>query len=112
MCTSVDASFSEACRVLFRSPGQNDAAKIVRYVIWFTYRRITRSYSVRTGTGVNTMTRTLWSRKSFAFIAAMLILACVGVLARSKPFPNSGLSAEWQCSKTAGLLVTCTKNHA
>ena len=58
------------------------------------------------------MTRTLWSRKSFTFIAAMLILAYVGVLARSKPFPNSGLSAEWQCSKTAGILVTCTKNHA
>ena len=58
------------------------------------------------------MNRTLWSRKSFAFIAAMLILTCVAVLARSKPFPDSGLSAEWKCSKTAGFLVTCTKDHA
>ena len=58
------------------------------------------------------MTCTLWSRKTFAFIAAILILACVAILARSKPFPDSGLSAEWQCSKTAGILVTCTKNHA
>jgi hypothetical protein len=58
------------------------------------------------------MPHTLWSRKSLAFIAAMLILGCVAVLARSKPFPNSGLSAEWQCSKTAGILITCTKNHA
>jgi hypothetical protein len=58
------------------------------------------------------MNRTLWSRKSLAFIAAMLILTCAAVLARSKPFPDSGLSAEWQCSKTAGILVTCTKKDA
>jgi hypothetical protein len=58
------------------------------------------------------MNRTLWSRKSIAFVAATLILACVAILARSKPFPDSGLSAEWQCSKTAGVLITCTKKPA
>ena len=58
------------------------------------------------------MTRTLWSRKNFAFLVAMLTLASVVGLMRPKPVFNSGLSAEWQCQKTAGILMTCVKNHA
>jgi hypothetical protein len=57
------------------------------------------------------MIRTVWSRKKFALIITMVTLACAAGLMRPKPFHNSGLSADWQCSKTAGILITCTKNH-
>jgi hypothetical protein len=51
-----------------------------------------------------------------ARIAAIVTLACVAVFlsigfTRPKPFIDSGLSAEWQCSKTAGILVVCTRNR-
>jgi hypothetical protein len=58
--------------------------------------------------GDETMIRLQWSRKIFTIVAAMIVLAGVAELMRPKPFSASGLSPQWQCSKTAGFLVTCT----
>jgi hypothetical protein len=58
--------------------------------------------------GDETMIRLHWSQKIFAIVAAMIVLAGVAGLMRPKPFSDSGLSPQWQCSKTAGFLVTCT----
>jgi hypothetical protein len=32
-------------------------------------------------------------------------------LVHSKPTFNAALGAEWQCSKTAGMVTVCTKVH-
>jgi hypothetical protein len=61
------------------------------------------------------MTRTLWTRKSIVFIVAILVLAgSAAVLSVSlthpTPFASAVLSAQWQCTKTAGILTVCTKN--
>lgn len=57
------------------------------------------------------MIRIQWSRKIFTIAAAIIVLAGIAGLMRPKPFSDSGLSAQWQCSKTAGFLVTCTPQH-
>jgi hypothetical protein len=57
------------------------------------------------------MIRIHWSRKIFTIAVAMIVLAGVAALMRPKPFSDSGLSAQWQCSKTAGFLVTCTQQR-
>ena len=54
----------------------------------------------------------LWFRKGLALIAAMVAFASLAGLIRPKPVSNSELGAEWQCTKTAGFLITCTKNRA
>ena len=54
------------------------------------------------------MIRIQWSRKIVTLAIAMIVLAGAAELVRPRPFANSGLSAQWQCSKTAGFLVTCT----
>jgi hypothetical protein len=54
------------------------------------------------------MIRIQWSRKLFTIAATLIVLAGVAGLMHPKPFSDSGLSAQWQCSKTAGFLVTCT----
>jgi hypothetical protein len=59
-----------------------------------------------------TMIRIQWSRKMFTIAAAMIVLAGVAGMMRPKPFSDSGLSAQWQCSKTAGFLVTCTHQRS
>ena len=53
------------------------------------------------------MTWTLWTRQEIALIAAILTLACVAALlsvklTRPKPFASAALSAQWQCTTTAG----------
>jgi hypothetical protein len=57
-----------------------------------------------------------WSREQIALVA-IVTLVCVAALFSvgligPKPVANSGLSTEWQCSKTGGILTVCTKNHA
>ena len=54
------------------------------------------------------MTRIRLSHK-IALAVAVLTLACVGGLARPKPFVDAAMGTEWQCSRTAGLVVSCTK---
>ncbi|MDB5605476.1 MAG: hypothetical protein JWP25_2376 [Bradyrhizobium sp.] len=61
------------------------------------------------------MTWTFWTRKGIALIVAVLTLAgSTAVLSvsltRPKPFASAVLSAQWQCTKTAGILTVCTKN--
>lgn len=62
------------------------------------------------------MTRTFWSRKRRGLLVA--IAALTGVVAylstglvHPKPTFNAALGAEWQCSKTAGMVTVCTKVH-
>jgi hypothetical protein len=57
------------------------------------------------------MISTYWTRRNVALALTMIALACAAGLARPRPMADSGMSAEWQCSKTAGVLMTCTKGH-
>jgi hypothetical protein len=57
------------------------------------------------------MINTLWSRKGFALFAAILAVICVAGLVRPKPVLDSGLGDGWKCSRTAGILLTCSKRH-
>jgi hypothetical protein len=57
------------------------------------------------------MTGTLWSRKRrglLVAIAAVVAYLSIG-LVHPKPTFNAALGAEWQCSKTVGVLTVCTK---
>jgi hypothetical protein len=71
----------------------------------------------RTGTGVMAMTPSLWTRKQIAVLVAISTLVCtVGFLAigwtSPKPFASDVLNAQWQCTKTAGIITVCTKKRA
>ena len=57
------------------------------------------------------MISTLWTRRNVALALTMIALACAVDLARPRAIADSGMSAEWQCSKTAGFLVTCAKGR-
>ncbi len=57
------------------------------------------------------MNRILRSRGQIA-LAAIVTLVVAAFLSVQWISPaDSGLSAEWQCSKTAGILLVCSKNH-
>ena len=55
------------------------------------------------------MLSTLLTRKAVAVAVAAIAFACMVGLARPKPVADSGMSAEWQCSTTVGIMTTCTK---
>jgi Spy/CpxP family protein refolding chaperone len=60
------------------------------------------------------MTRKPWTRKATALIVATLTLVCTFALlsasaTRPEPFASPALNAQWQCTKTAGILTVCTK---
>lgn len=57
------------------------------------------------------MISALWTRRNVALAVAMIALACAAELARPRPMADTGMSAEWQCSRTAGIMMTCTKGH-
>jgi hypothetical protein len=62
------------------------------------------------------MTWTLWTRHEIAIIVAILTLACVAAflsvkLTRAKPFAGAALSAQWQCTATAGTPKLCIRKH-
>jgi hypothetical protein len=62
------------------------------------------------------MTRTLWTRHEIAFIVAILTFACVAAflslkLTRPTPFASAAVSAQWQCSTTAGTAKVCIRKH-
>jgi hypothetical protein len=62
------------------------------------------------------MTWTLWTRQEIALIAAILTFACVAAflsvkLTRPKPFATAGLSAQWQCTATAGTAKICIRKR-
>ena len=63
------------------------------------------------------MTGTLWTRQEIALIMAILTLACVAAflsvkLTRPRPFASAGLSAQWQCTATAGTAKICIRKPA
>ncbi len=63
------------------------------------------------------MTPSLWTRKQIAVLVAISTLVCtVGFLAigwtSPKPFASDVLNAQWQCTKTAGIITVCTKKRA
>jgi hypothetical protein len=60
------------------------------------------------------MTWTLWTRQEIALIAAIVTLACIAAflsvkLTRPKPFATAALSAQWQCTATAGTAKICIR---
>jgi hypothetical protein len=60
------------------------------------------------------MPHPFWSRKGLALVGAFAILACAALLLSvgstyPEPFPYAAVSADWTCSKTAGILTVCTK---
>jgi hypothetical protein len=75
---------------------------------------MTPAYSPHTGIGVMAMIPTLWTRKDIAFIVAILALLSAAAylsigLVHSAPFTDANLGAEWQCTRVAGILTTCSK---
>jgi hypothetical protein len=56
-----------------------------------------------------------WTRKELFLVAAIVACACGALyLSRgSEPSSSASLGAEWQCSRTALILTTCTRtSHA
>jgi len=56
------------------------------------------------------MERTRWAGKRRALFIAAFALACVALLKMAAPVlvSSSELGGNWQCSKTAFVLTTCT----
>jgi hypothetical protein len=56
------------------------------------------------------MERTRWTGKRLALVIAAFALACVALLRMAEPISvsSSELGSNWQCSKTAFVLTTCT----
>ena len=56
------------------------------------------------------MAGTRWTGKRRALVIATFTLACVAFLRMAAPMPmsSSELGSNWQCSKTAFVLTTCT----
>jgi hypothetical protein len=62
------------------------------------------------------MTWTLWTRQEIALIAVILALACTAAflsvkLTRPKPFANTAISMEWQCTGAPGTAKICIRKH-
>jgi hypothetical protein len=62
------------------------------------------------------MTPTLWTRRQLAFILAIVALLCAVAflsigLVHSEPFSDANLGVEWQCTKVAGILTTCSRTQ-
>jgi hypothetical protein len=57
------------------------------------------------------MEHTRWTGKRRAIVIATLTLACVAFLWMAAPVlvSSTELGSNWQCSKTAFVLTTCTK---
>ena len=58
------------------------------------------------------MTGQPWNRKLLTVIVASLVCVVVAAsiaLAYPTEVSNSQLGADWQCHKSAGILVTCTR---
>jgi hypothetical protein len=56
------------------------------------------------------MAGTRWTDKRRALVIATFTLVCVAFLRMAAPMPmsSSELGSNWQCSKTAFVLTTCT----
>jgi hypothetical protein len=61
------------------------------------------------------MPRNFWPRMDIVFIVVIVVFACIAAylsirLTRPKPFANAGLSVEWQCRTSLGILTVCSRN--
>jgi hypothetical protein len=59
------------------------------------------------------MIANIWTRKGVVVVAAIVTFACVGALlsvnlASPDPISSAALGADWQCSRIAFVLTTCT----
>jgi len=59
------------------------------------------------------MIPSLWTRKGVVLIAAAVMVACVAALlsinlGSPDPISSAALGADWQCSRVALVLTTCT----
>jgi len=59
------------------------------------------------------MIPSLWTRKGVVLIAAAVMVACVAALlsinlGSPDPISSAALGANWQCSRFALVLTTCT----
>jgi hypothetical protein len=69
---------------------------------------------VSTGTGVKAISWTLSTRHTILLILAIPTLAGAAVflaltLSRPQPLAETAMGDQWQCSKTAYIVTTCTK---
>src|ERR1700730_17253065 len=68
-------------------------------------------FSAQFPTGATAMAGTRWTGKRRALVIATFTLACVAFLstvAAPNPVSIAELGNNWQCSKTAFVLTTCT----
>jgi hypothetical protein len=76
------------------------------------------AYVRRTSTGVATMTGVFSTRKGLALTVALIVAGCAAATLADWSTGSAALTtpigmAEWQCSKTMGVLTVCTKKpHA
>jgi hypothetical protein len=59
------------------------------------------------------MISNLWTRKGVVLVAVIVTFTCVAALlsvnlASSDPISSAALGADWQCSRIAFVLTTCT----
>src|SRR2546430_1013392 len=87
--------------------------KALEIVISITKQRLAHAYSPRNfPTGATAMAGIRWTGKRRALVFATFTLACVAFLSRvaaPKPVSIAELGSNWQCSKTAFVLTTCTR---
>jgi hypothetical protein len=60
------------------------------------------------------MTSYFWTRKSLAVAATVVTVACLVVaiaiaLPYPEPIPSAALGPDWQCTRVAFVLTTCTR---
>jgi len=60
------------------------------------------------------MTPHFWTRKNLAVAAAVVTVTCIVVaiaigLAYPEPIPSAALGPDWQCTRLAFVLTTCTR---
>jgi hypothetical protein len=67
---------------------------------------------VRAPKPVTAVNRMSWTRKQLALITATVAfasaVACLSLVS-TQASPNSSLGADWQCSRTALIMTTCTR---
>jgi len=83
-------------------------------VISLTGEWTTQAYSPRDLKGNDRMTSKLRSRKALTLIVALGAAACVVVLlsiglTAREPVASAALGPDWQCSRVAFVLTSCTR---
>jgi len=85
-------------------------------VISLTGEQGASAYSLHHQRGTTAMTHRPWSHKTLTLIAAFGAVACVVALlsiglSAHEPVASAALGPEWQCSRVAYVLTTCTRTE-